>query len=107
MQKYFDGGIRAIDYANMASAYLIRIENEKITGDHRRVDLEKAIFYYDKALPYLNAQSQVSVYIAQAFAYRDLKMKVHALDALAHALEIEPQNPVAQKEYQSITARNL
>ncbi len=107
MERYFDGGIRAIDYANMAGAYLMRVENEKLPPKSRRWCLEKAIAYYDKALPRLNAEGKVSVYITQAFVYRDLYMKVHVLDALAHALQIDPKNPVAQKEYRNLTGRNF
>ncbi len=107
MERYFDGGIRAIDYANMAGSYLMRVENQKLAAQDRRENLEKAIAYYDKALPHLNKQGQESVYITQAFVYRDLHMKVHQLDALNKALQINPQNPIAQKEYRLLTGHRL
>ncbi len=104
MQRYFNGGIRGIDYSNMASAYLLRLENQDLTTTQRREHLQKAIAYYDKALPHLFTEQKVSVYITQAMVYLDLRMKVHALDALAKALELDPQNPIAQKEYQRLVA---
>lgn len=104
MQRYFNGSIRGIDYSNMASAYLFRLEKKNLTAVQRREHLEKAIAYYDKALPHLISQQKVSVYITQAMVYRDLWLKVHALDALAKALELDPQNPIAQKEYQRLVA---
>ncbi len=107
MQRYFDGGIRAIDYANMAGAYLIRLENQKLSGADRRLHLEKAIAYYDKALLHLDWQSKVSVYITKAMVYRDLHMKVHALDALNKALEIDPQNLIAKKEYRAMVGHRF
>lgn len=104
MQRYFNGGVRGIDYSNMASAYLFRIENQNLTKTQRRQHLEKAIFYYDKALPHLFNQQKVAVYITQAMVYLDLRMRVHALDALAKALEIDPQNLIAHREYQRLVA---
>jgi hypothetical protein len=74
----------------MDSAYLLRFEDQDLTTTQRREYLQKAIAYYDKALPHLFVAQKVSVYITQAMVDLDLRMKVHALDALANALELDP-----------------
>lgn len=106
MRNYFDGGIRAIDYSNMASAYLLRMGSPEFVSKDRKGYLKKAIFYYDKALPNLDLESKVPVYINQAFVYRDLGMPVHALDALNKALQIAPGNLIARQQYQRIVSQS-
>ncbi len=101
-ERFFGGGIRAIDYSNMAGAYVLQIENKNLTGDARVKNLEKAIVYYDKALQRMQGEGRVSIYITQAMVYRDLHLKAHAADALNKALEIDPDNAIARKEYQSM-----
>ncbi|MCC6759213.1 MAG: glycosyltransferase family 39 protein [Candidatus Omnitrophica bacterium] len=107
MNRYFDGGIRAIDYSNMAAAYLIRVVEHPSAGEEKTRSLEKALKYYDKALPLMPDDYKVSIYITQAMVYRDLLLRVHALDVLSKALAIDPENPIAKKEYQRLLAETL
>lgn len=102
IKRYFDGGIRAGDYSNMAGAYLFRVENGKVQGAAKTQDLEKALANYDKALPHLADQDKVAVYITRAMVYRDLRLRVHAAASLNDALKIDPDNPIARKEYQRL-----
>ena len=99
MNRYFDGGIRSIDYSNMASSYLLQMEKKNLSGKERTRHLEKAVEYYDKVLPYLPDEGKVNVYITKAMVYRDLRMKIHAIDALTKALALDPQNAIAKNEY--------
>lgn len=105
MDRYFDGGVRGIDYSNMASSYLIRMEQKKLTGAEREQHLRMALKFYDKALPAIPLQSRAWIYVMRGMVYRDLRLTTHALDSFAKALEIEPDNPVAQREYRRAAAK--
>lgn len=104
MDRYFDGGIRSVDYSNTASAYLMQAVQKKLNGHEKSLALEQALKYYNKALPFLPDPMKVGVYITEAMIYRDLFQRAHAIDALAKALELDPGNPVAIKEYRNLTA---
>jgi|GEM_PF-3385657 len=108
MNRYFNGGIRVLDEMNMGASYLLRLENKKLLGEAKKKDLEKALKYYTRALPRLvEADDKVSIYITQAMICRDLLFKDDALYALSQALAIDPQNPIALKEYDKIKAEKF
>jgi 4-amino-4-deoxy-L-arabinose transferase-like glycosyltransferase len=107
MNRYFNGGIRAGDYANMASAYLLKVVSHKLQGAEKTESLNKALQYYDRALPGASDDDKVNIYITKAMVYRDLYLKVHAIDSLTKALEINPNHPIARKEYERLSKEAL
>ena len=44
LNRYFDGGIRGIDYSNMASAYLVQVVNNKLTAEVKVKNLALPVF---------------------------------------------------------------
>lgn len=103
--RYFDGGIRTIDYSNMANAYLLRVETERLSGSAREYHLRQALKYYDKAILRMPREQKAYFYMVEGIIYRDLNLKMHALNAFSKSLEIYPDNPVAQREYKILTEK--
>lgn len=99
MSRYFDGGIRSIDYSNMAGAYLYRIEKTKMTGPAVEADLKKAISYYDRALLHLPLFAQADILLTQATIYHDLNEPGPAFDKLYKILRINPEHRTARYYY--------
>jgi len=105
IKTYFDGGVRGIDYTNMANSYLVKVEREKLTGPVRKQHLEKALKFFDKALPSIPREGQAWIHLTRGMIFNDLNLKTRAFDAFAKALEIEPDNPVIQREYERAAAK--
>ncbi len=105
LNRYFNGGIRAIDYSNMASSYLGKIDRLKLDGPEKEKCLNKSLEYYSKAVPFLPNDMLTSVYITEGMVYLDLGMPAKALESFSYALEYDPHNQIALKHYNRLAAQ--